>query len=204
MLDGYYDDYYVDRQVSSYPSSWTKNNTKTLTGITPSRLDTNTPVNWQEVEEFPVDIYYSFVQNVYNKYQSHLKCCLDCKGKGTEKSKSKEAITAWLMDSGASIHFTSNKSDFVSYQDFTNKNCPFSQTATNVVPINGFGTVFVKVISHSKETGLEIHRLYPVLYLESLHMRLMSTGQLLSSGMSISGTEKVLRFYDLPDKIYRF
>jgi len=128
----------------------------------------------------------------YDKYLSHFQTCSDCKGKHANKGD--KNITSWLLDSGASVHFTSALSDFALYTEFTDENRPHTQTATTVVPIQGYGTVFVEVESTSKEQKTEVRRIHPVFYMEDLNIRLFSMGQILEGGLNVYGDKTKLVF----------
>jgi len=80
----------------------------------------------------------------------------------------------WMLDSGASDHFTGDINNFVEYEAFTS---PVSvQTATTTSRIEGAGTVILQVED-------ELIWIYPVLYIPELHSRLFSLGQFHQAGL---------------------
>jgi hypothetical protein len=86
----------------------------------------------------------------------------------------------WMLDSGASAHFTS-------LEDFSSIQMGFFsmvQTASLPQTIRGCGTILIKHLIVDTETRAESShqtKLWPVFYVEGLHMQLISTGQLLWS-----------------------
>ena len=73
----------------------------------------------------------------------HYATCVNCKGK-----KAAENSQEWILDSGASSHFTFDLDDFAEYEPLPDG--PLIPTASkdNPVSIKGKGTIF---ISHSVE-----------------------------------------------------
>jgi len=67
-----------------------------------------------------------------------ISLCADC------KDNSKSNFIEWIVDSGASVHFTDNKVDFSDLRFFDEKNWPQAQTANGAAAIHGHSTVFVK------------------------------------------------------------
>ena len=70
-------------------------------------------------------------------HEIHDVHCANCKGKMADGSEMFGAF--WLLDSGASCHFTSDLRDFASYQELKHKH--FTKTANGVAEIAGIGTV---------------------------------------------------------------
>ena len=85
-------------------------------------------------------------------------CCTSC-----ENPKDK---TMWMLDSGASFHFTNNLNDYIEYEAIAPVEI---QTATTVTHIVGRGTVNLTV------DGVAI-RISPVHYIPDLSPRLLSLG----------------------------
>ena len=101
----------------------------------------------------------------------------------------------WMLDSGASDHFTGDINDFVEYEAFTS---PVSvQTATTTSRIEGAGTVILKVEN-------ELIRIYPVLYIPELHSRLFSLGQFHQAGLHSRGSAKELSVYEGEENFLSF
>jgi len=101
----------------------------------------------------------------------------------------------WMLDSGASDHFTGDINDFVEYKAFTS---PVSvQTETTTSRIEGAGTVILRVEN-------ELIRIYPVLYIPELHSRLFSLGQFHQAGLHSRGSAKELSVYEGENKFLSF
>jgi len=72
-------------------------------------------------------------------------CCAGCKGKMANDSELSGAF--WLLDSGASRHFTGDIGDFASYNML--KRAHYTKTANGVVLIAGIGTVLLRCLDHN-------------------------------------------------------
>jgi len=90
--------------------------------------------------------------------------------------------TEWMLDSGASSHFTFDMNDFVEYEPIEPVDI---QTANSHTSMIGKGTVLFIMEE-------EIVRIYPVFYIPDLNQRILSMGQFLQSGMLTVGTSKVI------------
>ena len=128
--------------------------------------------------------------NSINKYNVHASSCEKCK-----ENKLNMKDCQWIMDSGASKHFTPWLNDFA---DFRPYNRPILSTAAKSTPlqIKGEGTVF---LSHTVKdrTGNKkevITRFYPVYHVPGMSIRLMSLGELLLNGCEIRGNADLLYF----------
>jgi transposase InsO family protein len=93
----------------------------------------------------------------------------------------------WLLDSGASTHFTHDIRDFIEYTPFTPSERAPVKTASNVIYIEGKGTV---LLQHYVDNKMVTTRLYPVLYIPNLTTRLLSMGEFLQQGMRVSGDHR--------------
>ena len=118
-----------------------------------------------------VDRYLAFCTN---------KICLICSGK-CECESSKE----WMLDSGASLHFTGDLNDFVEFTPL--ENGMTVMTATSSTQITGKGTVIL-VLS----TGGAV-RLNPVFYVPRLNVKLLSLGTFLQNGHQCTGTNDYIQ-----------
>ena len=49
----------------------------------------------------------------------------------------------WILDSGASMHFTPDQSDFIKYQELTGSACIPVQTTSATIFVEGQGQVLV-------------------------------------------------------------
>ena len=72
-------------------------------------------------------------------HEVHDAQCVKCKGKKADGSKLQGAF--WLLDSGASRHFTGNRDDFADYQALDYK--LYAKTANSKAEIVGVGTVLL-------------------------------------------------------------
>ena len=83
----------------------------------------------------------------------------------------------WLLDSGASMHFTNDINDFVDYQTTT----PIKVvTANGSTQVKGKGAVILVI--NQKAVRIE-----PVYHIPDLTTKLISLGQLLQSGLFTGG-----------------
>jgi len=124
--------------------------------------------------------------NIHCGFVSH---CADC------KNNSKSNFIEWIVDSGASVHFTDNKVDFSDLTFFDEKNHPQAQTANGTAAIHGHGTVFVKTwVDTTIPKTVTISCLSPVFYMPGMGIRLLSMGLLLKGNMQIKGDERTLEF----------
>ena len=73
-------------------------------------------------------------------HEVHDAQCVKCKGKKADGSKLQGAF--WLLDSGASCHFTGNRDDFADYQALDYK--LYAKTANSKAKIIGVGTVLLR------------------------------------------------------------
>ena len=104
----------------------------------------------------PLHVHYMPALYIASKYYNMLCCtssqaytlcsheihdarCANCKGKMVNGSEMSGAF--WLLDSGASRHFTGDLRDFASYQELKHKH--FAKTANGVAEIAGIGTVLL-------------------------------------------------------------
>jgi len=111
--------------------------------------------------------------------------CTTCKGK--EVSYGCSYNDEWFLDSSASVPF---ESDFV---PITQGNYGRIETANSKAPLFmvAVGTVLIEheiIDPKNRTTKTAISKLWPVYYVPGMTMHLLSTGQLLQSGLSIEGT----------------
>jgi hypothetical protein len=96
----------------------------------------------------------------------------------------KRLETLWLLDSGASVHFTNRKSDFISYQPYLQSDRQPVRTAAHMIFVEGSGTV---LLWHYVNKTLVTTRVHPVLYIPSMSICLLSMGEFLQQGMCVLG-----------------
>jgi len=114
--------------------------------------------------------------------------CTTCKGKEAPYGCSYN--DEWFLDSGTSAHFTPFESDFVS---MTQGNYGHIETANSKAPLFmvAVGTILIEheiIDPKDKTTRTAISKLWPVYCVPGMTICLLSTGQLLQSGLSIEGT----------------
>src|SRR5208283_3425404 len=136
-----------------------------------------------------VKISSIYVYNVIAN-EEHFACCASCK-----KSKGKghnDSHVHWIMDSGASLHFTNDLND---YAEYTLGSYGIAQTASSVVKITAVGTVFLahNVFRQGKKE-VQMTRIYPVYYFVELKTHLLSMGTLLQDGLLLRGSSEEIVF----------
>jgi hypothetical protein len=104
--------------------------------------------------------------------------------------------TKWMINSGASAHFTRTTADFSSVQmGFFG----IVHTAFTPQHIKGQGTVFIEHLVIDPQTGAKsthVTKLWPVFYIEGTQMWLISASQLLQSGLRLEADVKMHVFWD--------
>jgi len=91
----------------------------------------------------------------------------------------------WMIDSGASLHFTGEIDDFVDYTEINHK---FGvSTANSSATVVGKGTIILML-----DSGSTI-RLQPVYHVPGLTSRLLSMGTFLAQGFQAIGTQSFIR-----------
>jgi hypothetical protein len=122
---------------------------------------------------------------------SHSFCddCMKVSGKGKEHQHDHSIpLDMWLLDLGASAHFTFYKKDFVEYVEYALPR--YSQTANGKAPILGEGTVIVDYKGSSV-------RLSPVIYMPTCNLKLISMGTLLKDNcLTINAGPGRIDFFD--------
>jgi len=134
--------------------------------------------------------------------------CTACKDKEVPYGRSYN--DEWFLDFGASAHFIPFESDFVS---MTQGNYGHIETANSKAPLFmvAVGTVLIEheiIDPKDKTTRTAISKLWPVYCVPGMTMHLLSTRQLLQSGLSIEGTMDGSTFRNSssktdPDMVYR-
>jgi hypothetical protein len=110
-----------------------------------------------------------------NKYNCS-PCSHECDHKETKE---------WLIDSGASAHFTNNINDFVEYEELTSQT--FVRTANSSAQIMGKGTVILSLSTS------EVVKISPVFYKPSLNCQLLFMGAFLRAGFTSTGNNTSIR-----------
>jgi hypothetical protein len=107
------------------------------------------------------------------EHNDNYAMCTRCK-KGDE----------WLLDSGASAHFTFSLSDFSEYTKFKSDERTPVKTAAHTIYVEGKGAVLLR---HEVHGRLVVTRLWPVLYIPSITSRILSMGEFLVQGLTVTG-----------------
>ncbi|KIM59847.1 hypothetical protein SCLCIDRAFT_49633, partial [Scleroderma citrinum Foug A] len=118
-------------------------------------------------------------------HEIHDMRCANCKGKMADGSEMSSAF--WLLDSGASCHFTGDLRDFASYQELKHKH--YAKMANGVAEIAGIGMVLLQCLDHN--TGDEkVVKLTQVLHMPSATACLISMGKMLLCNYRVAGDRK--------------
>jgi len=97
----------------------------------------------------------------------------------------------WILDSGASLHFTGDMNGFIEYTPLE-KNITANTATSADTQIIGKGTVMMAV-----EGSEHMVRIAPVFYVPDLSMRLLSLGVFLRGGLQLNGnTERISLLQD--------
>jgi len=97
----------------------------------------------------------------------------------------------WILDSGASLHFTGDMNDFIEYTPLE-KNITANTATSADTQIIGKGTVMMAV-----EGSEHMVRIAPVFYIPDLSMHLLSLGVFLRGGLQLNGnTERISLLQD--------
>jgi len=104
----------------------------------------------------------------------------------------------WFLNSGASTHFTLFKSDFI---DMTPDNYDWVETTNSkaLLFIVAYSTILVEhEVFNSKNgtTKVAMSKLWPVYYVSSIQIYLLSTEQILQSKLRIKGNKSNSTFYN--------
>jgi len=126
----------------------------------------------------PAGVQYNFID----------KCsCSRCKREQPQQPQ-------WLLDSGASMHFTGQRSNLV--DAFKLAQPLMIQMANNITQVEEAGTVFIThtVLPCNGKTYKKTTRLQPVYYLNRLNTHLLSMGEFLNDEQLIKGDNHQLMF----------
>ena len=150
----------------------------------------------------PLHVHYTLALYIASKYCNMSCCvpssayticlheihdarCVNCKGKMADSSEMSGAF--WLLDSGASRHFTGDLRDLASYQELKHKH--FAKTANGVAEIAGISMVLLWCLDHN--TGDEkVVKLTQVLHMPSATACLISMGKILLWNYRVTGDRK--------------
>jgi len=116
---------------------------------------------------------------------SNNACCAGCKGKMVNGSELSGAF--WLLDSGASHHFTGDIGDFASYNEL--KRVQYAKMANGVALIAGIGTVLLWCLDHNSGDERVI-TLTQVLHMPGATAHLISMGEMLQCNYRVTGNKR--------------
>ena len=92
--------------------------------------------------------------------------------------------TLWLLDSGASSHFTHDLNNFIEYKKLPPHERILVNTTANKIYVEGEGAVLLK---HYQGDKLVTTRLSKVLHIPEITTRLLSMGKFLQQGLRVQG-----------------
>jgi len=119
------------------------------------------------------------------KYGLSFSTCLNCKGK---YRKSKEAVPYWILNSGVSMHFIGEKSNFITFEELPIK-LPI-QTANSMIYTTGKGSI---VFRHKDRQGKSLNMTIDIVfYCADLTYCLLSLGAFLQDGFLVSGDRNLI------------
>ena len=130
-------------------------------------------------------------------HEIHDAHCANCKGKMADGSEISRAF--WLLDSGASHHFTGDLGDFASYQTLKHKH--YAKTANGVAEIAGIVMVLLRCLDHN--TGDEkVVKLTQVLHMPGASACLISMGEMLLHNYRVAGDKKGITLIGKADQLW--
>ena len=106
--------------------------------------------------------------------------CLPCSHKCD--CETNKPMKEWILDSGASLHFTNDIDDFIDYEVLEGNN--IVRTANSVAQMIGKGTILLALATE------EVVRIYPVYHIPSLTCRLLSMGTFLQNRLRVLGSSQ--------------
>jgi len=127
--------------------------------------------------------------NSLNKIELHTQNCEKCKQLAYSQK-------AWILDSGASQHFTNTKEDFIDFEIV--KNVPkVKTTSETVLQIERQGAILLRHFVNIRGTQVvKTTRIYPVMYIPGLSAKLLSMGCFLQNRQEVHGNLKQITFHD--------
>jgi len=116
--------------------------------------------------------------------------CAGCKGKMVNNSELSGAF--WLLDSGASRHFTS-------YNEL--KRAHYAKTANGVALIAGIGTVLLWCLDHNSGDE-KVVMLTQVLHMPGATAHLISMGKMLQCNYRVTGNKRGISLIGKADHLW--
>jgi hypothetical protein len=152
--------------------------------LTTSQCTTRSTSTQETKELLSSEVDRSVMQtlvNSLNTIELHTQNCKKCKQLANSQK-------AWILDSGASQHFTNTKEDFIDFEIV--KNAPKVKTASQtVLQIEGQGTILLSHLVNIR--GAQVVKttyIYPVM--------LLSMGVFLQDRQEVHGNLKQVTFHD--------
>jgi len=123
--------------------------------------------------------------------------CVACKGKMVNDSELSGAF--WLLDSGASRHFTGDIGDFASYNEL--KRAHYAKMANGVALISGIGTVLLQCLDHNSGDE-KVVMLTQVLHMPGATACLISMGEMLQHNYRVTGNKRGISLIGKADHLW--
>ena len=120
------------------------------------------------------------------EHENKFALCTKCK----ENQASHAGLSPqWLLNSGASAHFTFDINDFIEYTPFKKDERTAINTAAHTVYVERKGTI---LITHWENGEKVTTHLDPVLHISGLHIQLLSMGELLQHNWLVQGDSRAI------------
>ena len=117
----------------------------------------------------------------------HSVNCVKC-------SKKRKYWINLLADSGASLHFTNQRSDLSDYEVVNEEDFTVTMaSASSTLRVQGKGLIYLQTSESHKGTGRVI-RLHPVFYVKGLTHKYLSVSALLNEEFELRGSSSKLEF----------
>ena len=132
------------------------------------------------------------ITNIYTlsclicEHKNEFAFCTQCKD---NRANHAGLSLQWLLDSGASAHFTFDINDFIKYTLFKKKERTAVSMAAHTVYVEGKGTI---LITHWENGEKVTTRLDPILFIPGLHVRLLSMGKFLQHNWLVRGDSRAI------------
>ena len=170
-----------DEEMKYAFSSLNTLDTNTLTVLHPFQSEAKGVLyNMSEVEEVSklYNVNFGVLDVLKCEHKISFSQCVKCRQK---------VSSMWLLDSGASAHFTNNKNDFIEYTPINDSDRQPVRTAAHTIWVEGQGTVLLR---HYLNGTLVTTRIHPVLYIPAITTRLLSMGEFLQQGLRVKGNSQ--------------
>ena len=115
------------------------------------------------------------------EHQHSFAACPRCKGKASNRAR-------WMLDSGASRHYTFEIGDFDWHDYLPKDKCVPVAMANNITYVKAIGQVTICHVNSSRQQCSTI--VENVNYIPSLTACLLSLGQFLKDGYTVTGDDK--------------